>query len=388
VIPGATARADLTRTRRGVTATFAYAGALAAVWTVRLPALTDELHLDPGDVGAAVLLFGLGATAAMQATRVLLPRLGSRWMLTVSGPAAAAGTAAMGLAPNLAALLVVMLWYGAAFGSLDVSMNAQAAAVERALRRHIMNGAHAGWSVGAVGGGIGGAVAAYFGIGFTATVVGAGVIALPLALALSVTYLPDRPAPRGRAPRPKLPRVVYLIGAVTCASFMIEGAVADWSGLYVYRELDGSQVVAAAAYPTLEAAMIVGRTFGDRVRAAVGTRPMLVAAGVGIAAGMGLALIATGWALALAGFFVIGLSVSTVVPITFSLAGALDDSGAGIAQAGALGYAGGVLGPVLIGPLADATSLRTGLFVIVALGVVVSAIGGFLPQRVTADLGT
>jgi MFS family permease len=326
-----------------------------------------------------VLLFGLGATVMMQATRVLLPRVGSRRALTVAAPGSAVLVAGIGLAPNYPLLLVAATLFGAAFGTLDVSMNAQAAAIERALARHIMNGAHAGWSIGSVSGGAIGALTALFHVNVTTAVTGTALAALPIALALTRTYLPDPPRPADGRPRAKIPRVVYLIGTVTCASFLIEGAVANWSGLYVFKELRASETVAALAYPSLELAMIIGRTFGDRVRAAVGSRAMLITAGLGVNAGMGLSLTAGAWPAALVGFFVIGLAVSTVVPITFSLAGTLDPSGAGIAQAGAMGYAGALLGPVVIGALADATTLRTGLLVVIALGLVVTVVGARLP---------
>jgi MFS family permease len=169
--------------------------------------------------------------------------------------------------------------------------------------------------------------------------------------------------------------VIYLIGAVTCASFIMEGSVADWGGLYLRNELGAREAVAALAYPCFEAAMIIGRTRGDGVRRRIGSRTMLTGAGVGAVLGFLVVVAAPRWWLALVGFFLVGLSICTVVPLTFSIAGALERSGAGIAQAGAMGYGGMLIGPVGIGYLANATSLRTGLFVSVGLGVFVSVLG-------------
>jgi MFS family permease len=169
--------------------------------------------------------------------------------------------------------------------------------------------------------------------------------------------------------------VIYLIGAVTCAAFIIEGSVADWSGLYLRDELHAREAVAALAYPCFEAAMIIGRTFGDRVRRRMGTSTMLTAAGVGAAAAFVVVVTAPRWWLALLGFFLVGLAICTVVPLTISMAGTFDSTGAAIAKASAMGYGGMLLGPVVIGYLANVTSLRVGLLVSVALALITAVLG-------------
>jgi MFS family permease len=376
----------LVRARIGTTATFGLAGAVNGVWAVRIPALTDKLHLNPGQVGTAVLCASVGAMASMQASRMLIGRIGSRRTLLVAGPGTAALLAGIGLAGSYPVLLVAALAWGVMLGAVDIGMNAQAAILERLTGRHLMNGAHAGWSIGSVVGGGLGALSAYLGWSFTRAVVSMAVLALPVALALCLTYLPDRPEPAGPAAarRGRIPRVVYLIGAVTCASFTIEGAIANWSGLYLRNELGTREALAALAYPSFELAMIIGRTLGDGVRRRVGSRRMLVGAGIGVTAAFTLIVAVPWWWAALGGFFAAGISVSTVVPLTFSIAGALDETGAGVAQAGAMGYAGGLAGPVVIGYLANATSVRTGLVVPLGLGVLVSVLGRRLPTGTPA----
>jgi MFS family permease len=365
--------AKASRARIGSTATFALAGALCAVWTVRIPALTDKLHLDPAAVGTTMLIFGIGGVITMQLARVAISRLGSRRTLLLAAPGTAALSAGIGVAPSYPWLLVAAGLFGAAFGALDIGTNAQVAALERMSGRHLMNGVHAGWSVGSVLGGGLGALSAYLHLTFTQAIVGMAVIGVPAALALLPMYVADPPAPAGRrADRIRLPRVIYLVGAVTCAAFIMEGSVADWSGLYLRNELGAREAVAALAYPAFESAMIVGRIMGDRVRRRIGSRAMLAGGGVGAALGFVVVVTAPGWWLALFGFFLIGIAICTVVPLTFSIAGGLDKTGVGIAQAGAMGYGGMLVGPVGIGYLADATSIRTGLLVPVVLGGVVS----------------
>ncbi len=382
--PAATAaRRRLLRARIGTTVTFGLAGLVAAVGSVRIPALTDQLRLDPAELGFAVLCIGIGATVATQAGRPVLGRFGSRRVLVVACPATAALSAGSGLAGSYGWLLAAFLCFGAAFGLLDSSMNAQAATLERVTGRHLMNGAHAGWSVGAVCGGALGALTAQVGLSYTQAVTGTAVVATPVAILLTLTYLPDGPVGRPARGGGRVPPVVYLVGAVTLASFLIEGSVSSWSSLYLRDELRAVESIAAFGYPSLELAMIVGRSVGDRVRRVAGSRAMLTSSGFVAAAGLTLVVGAPRWPLALVGFFVVGLAVSTVVPLTFSIAGALSPSGAGVAQAAAMGYGGMLVGPVLLGLVADASSLRVAFVVVGALAVGMSVLARTLP----ADAG-
>jgi predicted MFS family arabinose efflux permease len=354
---------------------------MGAVFMVRIPALTDKLHLDAGQVGVTVLAWGLGSLVALQSARTVLAHTGSRRALLVASPATAVLLATVGLAPSYPLLLVAVAATGLAFGGLDIGMNAQAAVIEREYARHIMNGAHAGWSIGSVLGGGLGALSAALGLGFTATVTGVALLCLPVAVLLGFTYLPDPPARgEGGRRRVRVPRVVYLIGAVTLCSFLVEGSVANWTGLYLRDDLHAAEAIAAVGYPAFEFAMIIGRTVGDRVRRAVGARPMLLFGGLGSAAGIGVLIVAPAWPVAVLGCVLIGLSVCTVVPLTFSIAGTLEPSGAGIAQAGAMGYGGMLLGPPVIGYVADATSLRFGLSLVAGIAVAMAVLGSRVPS--------
>ena len=371
--------------RIGITATFALAGLVSAVGSVRIPALTDRLHLNPAEVGVALLSVGVGAAIATQTGRWLIGRFGSRRVLVIACPAMAGLSAGSGVAPTFTLLVAAFALYGAAFGLLDSSMNAQAATLERVAGRHLMNGAHAGWSVGAVTGGGIGALTAFLGLSYTQATVGTAMVAFPVALALAGTYLVDPPAEVTAAGgRPRVPPVVYLVGAVTLGSFLIEGSVSNWSSLYLRDELGAAQAVAALGYPSLELAMIVGRTGGDRVRRVVGSRVMLTTSGLVALVGLGLVVGAWHWSVAAAGFFVVGLAVSTVVPLTFSIAGALDPSGAGVAQAAAMGYTGMLVGPVALGLVAEGTSLRVAFGVVAVIALLMSGLGRLLPTGAPA----
>jgi MFS family permease len=378
----------LFQARMGTFATFALGGLLCGIWVARMPALSAKFGIGSGEVGVVLLVWGVAALIAMQGLRGVIARAGSRVALRVSAPLAATTAGLVAVAPTYELLLVAIALFGMAFGVMDVSMNAQASVVERAHGRPLMSGMHAGWCVGAMTGGLLGSLTAALGLSFTQSVLASAVVGLPAALLTGPAYLADPPAPVvvAGARRSRLPMTVYLIGGLAFLAFMAEGTIADWSGLLLHDELNASEAVAALGYPLFELAMLCGRLVGDRVRQRLGTRRLLALAGLGTAGSMSVVLLAPSTPVALAGFFLTGSAVCTVIPTMVSLAGTIAPgrSAASVAQVGAMGYGGLLLGPMMIGFLADRTSLRLALGLVLVLSLLVSLGVRFLP----ADDGT
>lgn len=374
----------LTRARLGTVLTFALAGMLCGVWVSRTPALAHRFGLSDGSVGIAILVWGIGAILAMQGLRGVIARAGSAAVLRIAAPMTAVSMALVALAPDWPLLLGAVAVFGMAFGLTDVGMNTQGSVVERAHGRPVMNAMHAGWSAGAISGGLLGALSATAGLSFGQSLFGGGLVALPAMLAIGRTYIPDGAASRAASVRrSRMPLVVYLVGGLAFAAFMMEGSMADWSGLYVSRELGAGEAVGALGYPLFEAAMLTGRLAGDRLRVRLGTCRLLTYAGLGTAAAVTVVVLAPAAEIALFGFVVTGLAICTVIPTTISVAGAIlpGRSAEAVAQTGAMGYGGLVLGPVVIGFLADVSSLRVGLGVAAVLGLVIAAGARYVPVR-------
>jgi MFS family permease len=171
---------------------------------------------------------------------------------------------------------------------------------------------------------------------------------------------------------------------------MAEGAIADWSGLLLHDELSASEAVAALGYPLFELAMLCGRLVGDRVRLRLGTRRLLALSGLGTAGSMSVVLLAPSTPVALAGLFLTGSAICTVVPTMVSLAGTVAPgrSADSVAQVGAMGYGGLLLGPMAIGFLADRTSLRLGLGLVLVLSLLLSLGVRLLPVADDTDIAT
>jgi MFS family permease len=383
----------LSRARMGTFLTFALGGLLCGVWVARMPALKAKFDLTTGSVGFMLLVWGLAAIVAMQGLRGVIARTDSRTVLRIAAPLAAISAALIGLAPTYPLLIAAVALFGMTFGVMDVSMNAQGSVVEQAYGRPLMSGMHAGWCVGAMSGGLLGALTAALHLSFTQSVLLAALIALPLTLWVGRTYIADpvvTAAQHAARTRARLPLVVYLIGGLAFLAFMAEGAIADWSGLLLHENLGAAEAVAALGYPLFEGAMLCGRLVGDRLRSRLGTRVLLIGAGMGTAVGATIVVTAPVIPVALAGFFLTGLMVCTVVPTMISLAGTVapGQSSTSVAQVGAMGYGGLLLGPVVIGFLAEAGSVRTGMSIIIGLAVLMTVGFRFIPIPRATDLAS
>ncbi|GIH24989.1 MFS transporter [Acrocarpospora phusangensis] len=373
--------------RIGTTLTFVLAGIFSGTVAVRMPALAGKLDLSEGRLGMALLACGVGALVSMQAARPLMRRLGSKGILTATGPSCGAALALVGVAPSYPMLLAAMSVFGVAFGLLDVAMNAQGSAVEARYGRPLLSGMHAGWCFGAIVSGLAGFAAIRLGLTFTPHLAGVGVAGIPAALALVPTFLADPPAREDRTgSRRGLPRVVYLLGIVVFAAFTVEGMVADWNGLYLRDILGAPESVAALGYPLFVTGMLLGRLAGDRLRARFGVRAHLTVSGLATAAAFTVVVTAPAAGLVMPVLLVAGLAIAPVIPFALSLAGGADpaQSGPAIAQTAAIGYAGLLLGPVIIGFLADATSLRVAMAVGLVLGAVIAGVSRSLPRDTPA----
>ncbi|MCP3820231.1 MFS transporter [Streptomyces sp. A3M-1-3] len=377
----------LRRSHRGVVATFALVGVVNGILAARLPGLAAKLGLDTGDVGLVILSWGVAATVTMQCMRWIVATLGNRLLLRVGTPLVTVAVGLIALSSSFPLLLAAAAGFGVASGIAEAMMNAQGSLVERRTGRPLMNGFHAGWSAGAVAGGLLAVLLAALDVSYTASVLGVAVVAFPLALAVGRTYLDEPVEAEEPTHRRNLPGIVYLIGAVAFLALLLEGLVADWSGLLLARDLHTTEAVAAIAYPVYELATFSGRLFGDRLRLRYGSRSLLAAAGTTTALGVLLVVIAPSAVWAIAGFGLTGLAVCIVVPLCMSLAGALAPgrADAAVAQVSAIGYAGLLIGPVLIGFVAEATSLRTGIATAIAAALLITAAASQMPQRLPAE---
>ena len=377
------ARAGAVSTRRSQLAVASLFGALGfsyGTWTSRLPAIQVNLGLSTSQVSVVLLFAALGAIFSFPVTAAALHKLGSRGASLLAGVLLAVGLVVLGLAPSWAGACAVMCLYGVLASTLDVAMNAQGVEVERATGKPVMSRLHAVFSLGTMAG-------AFFASAITSATTSVPLhFAIAALIVLAATWLPrggliaDAKEIDAGTRSFALPRgAALLIGAMAFLGMIVEGSMVDWSTLYLTQRAGASQQVAPLGIASLQGTMLVTRWFGDRARVRWGARKLLF--GGSLLAGLSLAgaLLIGGVAPALVGFGLFGVGVATVSPCVYA-AGARE-GGVALAAVMTLGSLGFLVGPLVIGAVAQATNLSWGMAVVAAAAVMLA----LLSRRVRWD---
>jgi MFS family permease len=378
-----TAEADsriLTRARIGVTAIFFANGFAVGAWAVAIPLVKALFGLSDAMLSLVLFAAGAGAIAAMPIAGVLPPRLGGTGpTLRVTGPIFAALLAALPLprlvSPSIGLLALTAFLFGVFNILVDVPMNAHASVVEARWGRAIMSSFHAAWS----GGGLIGAALGGLLISRGATASAQLGVEASIAFAIAVTASfqigagDTRPAGAVFALPEK--RLVAL-GAIAFLAVFAEASVNDWSTLYLSADIGLSPGVAAGGFSAYALMMFLGRAFGDGVVRRLGRTRVVVAGGLAVFAGVGLAVGIPVPSAVIAGFCIVGLGLANMVPTVFSVSAAAATSPSlGIAMAATLAYAANLIGPPIFGAVASASSLRVAFAMLAPASIAIAALG-------------
>lgn len=357
------------RARWAVGFVFLASGVLLGSWAPHVAVVQARLEVGPATLGLALLWMAVGGLVAMPLAGRLTARFGS-------APVAAGGSIAYALmlpvavlAPNLGQLVLGLALFGVAGGFTDVAMNAHAYAVERRLGRPVMSSMHGMWSAGGlIGAGLAGPVLAVLPpLGHMALVVAALGVGL---LVFIPGLLPAATDQGATATHFRLPKGATLIlGGLAFLAMMSEGAVLDWSAVYLASERGADPTLAAMGFALFSAAMTLGRFTGDRLRQRFGRVVLVRVSGLAAGGGLLIASLVPLPSAALLGFLLLGFGLSNLVPLIF-LAAAEGDDGLGpgerIAAVATVGYTGFLVGPPVIGFIGEASSLATGLGLLAA----------------------
>lgn len=361
------------RDRRSVTLAFLANGLGIASFIVRVPDVRDMLALREATLGVVLSGVAVGVIVGLVLSGALAGRLGSR-RLTLLG---AAGSVVMlpvaGIAPNPVLLVVVLVLLGASGSTMDVGMNAQGVGVERQYGRSIMIGFHGAWSVGALLAALLGSAAMGADVPVAVHLAGVAVlIALITLVAAPGLKVEDRVAVGGGA-RFALPRGALLpLAMIAFASALGESTASDWSGIHLADELGVADARVGWGFVAVTGAMTVIRLVGDRLVRAVGAGRVVVGGGALAVTGYAALTFGQHLPIALAGFAAIGAGLGVTVPLVFAAAGSRSDSpGAGVAAVATVGYFAFVLGPPIVGLVADLAGIRVSFALV---GVVIAVV--------------
>ena len=362
------------------TAVFFLNGLTLSTYIVRLPSLKGDYGLTDGQLGLVGLLFGLAALASMQFVGPLVARVGSRPVLRTALLVMPVLLALLGLAGGPVAFAVVATALGAVHGTTDAAMNAHAVTVERLVGRPILNGCHAAWSISAVVASLATAALAHAGVGSTAHLLAAAAVLLAGGLVVGPLVrptAPDGPVPARarRGWRGGWTRPIIALGLTGMALMVCEGAALSWGAIFLHDSRGASLGLAATAVTAYTAGQTGGPLAGDRLTLRYGASPVFRTGGLVAACGLAIAVLTAQPAASVAGFAVMGVGASVLIPLTFSAAGqAGGDAAVLVSRFTTFTYAGILLGPAAIGWTAELAGLTWTLSALIPVLVAVAVL--------------
>lgn len=370
--------------RAVVSALFFLAGLCFSSWASRIPTIQQKMGLSEAGLGAVLLALPAGLMLSLPISGWLVTRLGSRVIVIASALMLSVFLVCIGLAKSYLALIACLFAFGFANNMLNIAMNTQAVGVEAMYRRTVMASFHGLWSVaGFVGAAIGlvmiGNNIEPFYHFLLIMCLCWGILALCFRYTLREDVGESEKRPVFVWPDKSL---IYLGGIAFC-SMICEGTMFDWSGVYFKKVVLAEKALIGAGYLAFMFTMAGSRFVADWFTTRFGFNRILQASGLLTCIGLLVAIIFPYTVTATAGFFLVGMGVSSVVPLVYSEAGKSSTTSPGVALAAVstIGYLGFLIGPPLVGFIAEATSLRVSFLLIALMGLTIAIMGSAQTQR-------
>lgn len=358
-----------------------------ASFIVRLPEVKQTLDISNSTLGLALFIASLGSLACIKLVGKIAAKFGSSPVMILGGIMTAISLPLISILSSLPVFIFTLLIFFISITIMDISMNAHAVNIEHQSDKLIMGRLHGIWSIGGVIGGIAGGIfeslnTRLFHQGFFV-----GIITLSLVAIFKRYLLPasaDIHAPEeSETKSTKHPKIFYILGFVGLCAAVIEGSAADWGAVLITEEFGATGFVSSLPYIIFQSAMVIGRFSSDFLTSKFGRGPILLFCGSFVAIGLSTGLFVGGQIAIVLSWFAMGVGASVVIPMVFSIAGAIAKNeyagqvapSQAVATVSGISYAAFLVGPPIIGFIADAISLRWAMLVpaILALGIIFGA---------------
>jgi MFS family permease len=349
---------------------FALFGLIMGSWAGRIPALAANVHVSHAALSMVLLMGGLGAVVSYPISSWLMGNYGARKTLLVSGLALLADLVSIGMAPSVPRLMLSVLVLGITASTFDVAVNSAATRREKQTGKSELSRLHGLGCAGSLAGATLGSLMASMHIAPATHFL---MLAAPLALLLWAAYQmldADDAGEQVEKKKFSLPRgPLALLGAIGFLGSMVEGSIADWSGVFLREHFHATEGLAPLALSAFSVMMLTSRLCGDRFKARYGAKPLVTGGAMLGAAGLFFAVLSPNAYFALGGFAVAGLGLSLVFPFVFSAAGA--QGPAALAGVASMAYTGSLMGPPAIGAIAQGLGMQAAIswIAVLALGI-------------------
>ncbi|CNI25381.1 MFS transporter [Yersinia mollaretii] len=362
-------------------AIFFVAGFAMGLWASLVPYAQNRLNFDAGSLGMLLLCLGTGSLLAMLFSGKLIGRLGCRRIMLLGIALTCFFLPTLAIIDQFPLMALCLFFFGAGIGLVDVAVNVQGSLVEQSSDKPLMSGFHCLFSIGSIAGAGGGAILFTIGLmPISVTLIAVAVMAIITSTVFNeLIPFGDHKQPNESVitkPRPNFRLILMALMCMIC--FMAEGAILDWSGVFLTNDRGLDIVHAGWGFAIFGGTMSVMRFTGDKVVSLLGRKRVLIFSSVFAMMGYAIAVIIPDWKFTLLGFALVGVGAANIVPVLITLAGQekVMPVNMSVAMVATMGYFGILGGPALIGFIAHLTNLYIA-FSIVALTFIVIGMGAF-----------
>ena len=365
--------------RIAVSIFFFISGFTFASWASRIPTLQSQLHLNEAQLGSVLFALPMGLILTLPFTGILLGRVSSRFVMLAGALLYAALLPALGLVNHVWQLVVLLFLFGSSRNFLNISINAQSVGVQALYQKSVIASFHGVWSIA----GFAGAAVGWLMISLQVSVfihfLVVGVLTLILTFYSFGDALSEDVKSDIKKPLLALPdKPLLKLGVIAFASMACEGTMYDWCGIYCQKVVHVTPSHIGIGYAGYMCAMAAGRFVGDSLVNKHGVKKMLQMCGCLIALGLFTVVAFPYFITGMIGYLITGFGVSCVVPLVFSITGKNTKMAPGpaIAAVSIVGYIGFLLGPPVIGYIAEAANLRWAFALVAITGFGITLLAG------------
>lgn len=370
--------------RISVSVMFFLHGLCFSSWAARIPSIQEKLHLTSSTLGAVLFALPAGFFLSLPFAGWFIGQFGSKRVVALSAALYSVSLLCIGIASSTMALVISLFAFGFFANLLNISINTQAVIVERLYARKLMATFHGLWSLAGFGGAAIGTIMIANSISpYQHYILISATILIVSSICSFFLVANDNSAGEKRPLFAMPDRSLLSLGIIAFCSMMAEGAMFDWSGIYFSKVVNARAEIAGLGYTIFMIAMAAMRFTADGLSERYGLKKLIQASGALTTAGLLLAVIQPQLIPALIGFFLIGMGVSSVVPMVYSAAGKSKvlSPGTALAAVSSFGFMGLLIGPPIIGFIAEATSLRVSFLAITFMSVAVMLLATLLPKE-------
>ncbi len=345
-----------------------------STWASRIPSVQQHLHLNEAELGAVLFAMPIGLILTLPITSRLLGHFESRVIMIIGAIVFNLLLGLPGFVVSTLQLVLVLICFGSARNLMNLSMNTQAVDVQALYSRSILTTMHGIWSLAGFAGAGLGYVMVLFSVPTKWHLFSVSIMLLAAAIVCYPYTLEKKPVPQTKKKVFSLPDKQMMKFAMICFGTMAcENIMYDWSGIYFLKVIHSSKAASIGAYVIYMVTMTIGRFGGDKLVAITGVKKLLAFSGWFIFSGLMLAVLLPYQISAAVGFALVGLGVSCIVPLVFSIAGRSKDANTGqsLAAVSTIGYLGFLLVPPMVGFIAQATNLRWSFAVIALMSTII-----------------